>query len=264
MNGQEHRSPRPKCTPQTWRRLTLLPLLTLLSLPTSAADLVVSAAASLTNAFKDVGSAFEQAHPDTKVVFNFAASGPLLQQIVQGAPVDVFASADEESMDRAQEKRLIADGTRADFAANTLVLIVPAGAARMPARIADLTGGAWRRIAIGNPASVPVGRYASEIIAASGMTATLAPKLIHADSVRQVLAYVARGEVDAGFVYLTDAAIDRDKVKVAFSAPTRTPIRYPVARIAASGNAAAADRFIAFVRSPAGQQILARHGFSKP
>jgi len=238
--------------------------LALLSLPTPAADLVVSAAASLTNAFKDVGSAFEQAHPDTKVVFNFAASGPLLQQIVQGAPVDVFASADEASMDKAQEKRLIADGTRADFAANTLVLIVPAGATAVPARIADLTGDAYRRIAIGNPASVPVGRYAGEAIAADGMTAALAPKLIHADSVRQVLAYVARGEVDAGFVYRTDAAIDHDKVKVAFTTPTRTPIRYPMARIAASRNAAAADRFIAYVRSAAGQQILARHGFSKP
>lgn len=264
MNGQEHHSLRSKGSSRTWQSLVLLPLLALLSKPTTAADLIVSAAASLTNAFKEAGSAFEQTHPGTRLVFNFAATGPLLQQIAQGAPADVFASADQVSMDKAQEKRLIADGTRADFAANTLVVIVPAGAAALPTRVADLAGDTYRRISIGNPATVPVGRYAAESIAAGGLAAALAPRLIHADSVRQVLAYVARGEVDAGFVYLTDAAIAGDKVKVAFAAPTRTPIRYPIARVAASANAALADAFIAYVRSAAGQRILARYGFAKP
>lgn len=248
-------------------RIGITPLVVaLLALPpgAGAADLVVSAAASLTNAFRDVGTAFEQAHPGSKVVFNFAATGPLLQQIAQGAPVDVFASADQASMDKAAAQHLIADGTRFDFAANSLVVIVPAGAAAVPARIADLAEDRFKRVSIGNPASVPVGRYASEALAANGLTDRLAAKIILADSTRQVLAYVVRGEVDAGFVYMTDAAIQKDKVKVALSAPTRTPISYPIARIAGSANAALADSFIAYVRSPAAQQILARYGFSKP
>ncbi len=229
-----------------------------------AQEVIVSAAASLTNAFQAIGTAFEKAHPGAKVTFNFAASGPLLAQIRQGAPVDVFASADQETMDRAAKDRLLAEGTRADFARNTLVLIVPASATVVPQKLADLSGPGLRRIATGTPASVPVGRYTMAAVQDAGLAAALEPKWIYGESVRQVLNYVARAEVDAGFVYRTDALIDQGKARIAFTVPTATPVSYPIAQIAASRNAALGRDFIAFVRGEAGQKILGGFGFSQP
>ncbi len=223
-----------------------------------------SAAASLRDAFAEVGKAFEAAKPGTKVIFNFAASGPLLQQIAQGAPVDVFASADQETMDRAAAQGLIAKETRITFASNMLVLVVPASAAASPHSLKELTADAYKRIAVGNPASVPAGRYAREAIDAAGVSDALKDKFIFGDSVRQVLTYVGRAEVDAGFVYRTDALIDKAHVRIALEAPTKAPVTYPIAQILASKKAAFAREFIAFVSTPPAQSILAGYGFSKP
>ena len=234
------------------------------ALPARAADLTVSAAASLSNAFAEIGPLFEAANPGQKVAFNFAASGPLLQQIAQGAPVDVFASADEATMDQAQAKGLVQAAQRRDFASNTLVVIVPAvGATKTPAALADLVQPGYARIAIGQPASVPVGRYTQGVLVQAGLWTAIEPKMIGAQSVRQALDYVARGEVDAGFVYATDAALMPAKVKVAFAVPTTTPIRYPAAPIAASSNTEAAQRFVAFLLTPPAQAVLARLGFGR-
>jgi molybdate transport system substrate-binding protein len=227
-----------------------------------AEELVVSAAASLTNAFQAVGQAFEQSKPGAKVTFNFAASGPLVAQIQQGAPVDVFASADQETMNKAAA--LVVASTRADFAANTLVLILPSASAQAPKALGDLANASFQRIATGTPATVPVGRYTMAAIEKAGLTAALQSKWIFGESVRQVLNYVARGEVDAGFVYRTDAMIERDKTRIAFTVPTHTPVTYPIAQVAASKNPALANEFIAFVRGASGQNILQRFGFSKP
>jgi molybdate transport system substrate-binding protein len=232
--------------------------------PAAAQELIVSAAASLSDAFREIGRAFEATKPATNVVFNFAASGPLLQQIAQGAPVDVFATADQETMNRAQSQALIAADSRATFASNALVLVVPAAATAVPKALADLGAPAYRRIATGNPASVPVGRYAGEALDAAGLGEVLKGRLIYADSVRQVLAYVARAEVDAGFTYRTDAMIDAGKVRVALELPTRTPVTYPIAAVSASRQPALAREFIAYVRSVPAQAVLARFGFLKP
>jgi molybdate transport system substrate-binding protein len=229
-----------------------------------AQELVVSAAASLTNAFQVMGKAFEAATPGAKVTFNFAASGPLLAQIQQGAPVDVFASADEETMNRAATAKLLTDGTRFDFAQNTLVLIVPANSTASSQSLKDLTASAYKRIAAGTPTSVPAGRYTMEAVQQAGLTADLQPKWIYGESVRQVLNYVARGEVDAGFVYRTDAAIEKDKARILFTVPTTTPVRYPIAQVASSKNAALGKSFIEFVRGMQGQTVLEDFGFSKP
>src|SRR5450631_2402279 len=218
-----------------------------------AADLTVSAAASLTNAFKEIGTAFEAANPGTKVQLNFGASGALFQQIAKGAPVDVFASADEETMDQAEQQQLVRKETRVDFASNSLVVIVPADAATPPKSLGELRSVAYRRIAIGLPASVPVGRYTRAVLEKAQLWPALEAKMVGAQTVRQALDYVARGEVEAGFVYATDAAIMPDKVKVAFTVPTDTPVLYPIAPIAASSNAAAAQKFLAYVASPSGQ-----------
>lgn len=244
---------------------SLVAIMTLAALPLGAQadELTVSAAASLTNAFQEIGKAFEANKPGTKVTFNFAASGPLLRQIEQGAPVDVFASADQETVDRAAAGKLIDPGTRLNFAANALVVIVP-NAGTPPKDLAALSSDVYKRVSTGNPATVPVGRYTRGVLTDANLWEPLQPKMVFAESVRQVLQYVSRGEVDAGFVYMTDALIDKEHVKVAFSVPTKTPVTYPIAQVAASKNAALSKEFIAFVVSPTGTQILAKYGFSKP
>lgn len=245
-------------------RIAVATLFLLGAAGTCAADLTVSAAASLTNAFKEIGPAFEATHPGTKVQFNFGASGALLQQIAKGAPVDVFASADPETMDQAQNQKLVDANQRRNFVSNALVVIVPAGASKVPASLTDLTHVGYQRIAIGLPASVPVGRYTKEVLEKVGLWSIFEQKMIGANNVRQALDYVARGEVDAGFVYTTDAALMPDKVKVAFPVRTQEPILYPVAPINSSTNAAAARAFVEYLLSPAAQSVLAKYGFGKP
>jgi len=230
----------------------------------TAADVVVSAAASLTNAFKDIAQGYEAQHSGTQVLLNFGASGALLQQLAKGAPVDVFASADQETMDRAQKEGLVHAADRKDFVRNKLVLIVPAGAKTVPASLNDLTQAGYARVAIANPASVPVGRYSQTALEAAQLWATLQPRAVHTQNVRQSLDYVARGEVDAGFVYATDAALMKDKVKVAFEVPLQTAILYPIAKTATASNAADATSFIHYLATPAAQAILGKYGFAKP
>lgn len=231
---------------------------------TLAGDLTVSAAASLTNAFQDVAKSYEAQHPDTKVLLNFGASGALLQQMAKGAPVDVFASADQETMDQAEQQKLLATGSRHDFVGNALVLVVPADSTLKLKQLADLQQPQVGKIAIGNPASVPVGRYSQAALQAAGLWDSLQPKVIGTQNVRQSLDYVARGEVDSAFVYTTDARTMPDKVKVAFDVPLQSAIRYPIAQLSDSANADEAQRFIDYVMSADGQAILARHGFLKP
>ncbi len=245
------------------RALALL-LASALPVAAMAADLTVSAAASLTNAFRELAPLFETANPGTGVQLNFGASGALLQQIAKGAPADVFGSADQETMDQAQKQGLVQAAQRRDFVSNSLAVIVPAAAAKVPRTVADLADPAYARIAIGLPASVPVGRYTKSVLEAASLWAAIEPKMIGANNVRQALDYVARAEVDAGFVYATDAALMPDKVRVALTVPTTRPILYPVAPLTAAPNAAMAQRFVEFLASPAAQAVLARYGFGRP
>lgn len=245
-------------------RLSALVLTTLLGLCAQAAELTVSAAASLTTAFKELAPLFEAAHPGHRLRFNFAGSGQLLQQIARGAPVDVLASADQETMDQAQALGLVKAEQRRDVVSNALVVVVPAGVARRPSALKDLTLPTIARVAIGVPASVPVGRYAKAALEAEGLWAAIEPKLIQAQSVRQALDYVARGEVDAGFVYATDALLKPNQVKTAFTVRTLKPVRYPVAPVASSPNPALARQFVGFLGTPAAQAVFARHGFGQP
>lgn len=242
----------------------LLALCAALPLFASAQQLTVSAAASLTDAFKEMGPRFEAARPGATLRFNFAASGVLLQQIAQGAPVDVFVSADQETMNRAADQKLIATVTRRDFAANSLVLVTPTQGAPAIATLADLNKPSVRRIAVGKVASVPVGRYTQQALGTAQLWSALAPKLVFADNVRQVLDYVARGEVEAGFVYRTDAEVAKGKVRVAATVGGHTPITYPAAVVADSKQAALARDFVNFLGGADAQAILAKYGFGKP
>jgi molybdate transport system substrate-binding protein len=230
----------------------------------SAQQLTVSAAASLTNAFNELAPKFEAAKPGVTLRFNFAASGVLLQQVAQGAPVDVFVSADQATVTKGVEQKLFDADTKKDFARNTVVLIAPLQGGVDLKTLADLGGPAVKRIAVGKLATVPVGRYTKEVLDAANLWAALEPRLVYADSVRQVLDYVSRGEVEAGFVYRTDAAIAADKVKVLLTAEGHTPVTYPVVAVSDSKHKALARDFIAYLLTPAAQDVLAKYGFGKP
>ena len=235
-----------------------------LSISSWAADLTVSAAASLTQAFQDIGAQFEAQNPGTKVKFNFGASGALLQQIVNGAPVDVFASADTDTMDKAVAKGVVVAADVKVFTTNKLVLIVPTQSKANMQQLADLKKPELKRFAMGLPASVPAGLYAQGALEKAGLWHDVKDKVISTQNVRQALDYVARDEVDAGFVYASDALLMAGKVKVALQVATTTPIHYPLAQTAFSTQAAEAQKFIAFVQSNAGQAVLKKHGFSTP
>ncbi|MEP6874551.1 MAG: molybdate ABC transporter substrate-binding protein, partial [Burkholderiales bacterium] len=161
-------------------------------------------------------------------------------------------------------QKVLVAGTRRNFVSNSLVMIVPSDSALGLTVAADLQKPEVRRVAIGNPASVPVGRYTKGSLEASGLWSAIEPKAVLAQSVRQALDYVARGEVEAGFVYATDAAIMKDKVKVVARIPTETSITYPVAAVNPSPNPDAARKWLAFLLTPTAQAVLARHGFGKP
>ncbi len=245
-------------------RVIVLVLAAATALAAQATDLTVSAAASLTNAFKDLAPIFESENPGTRVQLNFAASGALLQQIAKGAPVDVFASADQQTMDEAQKQGLVQQAARRNFVSNALVVIVPAAGTKPVATLKNLTQPPFERVAIGLPDSVPVGRYTKGLLEAEGLWTAMEPRMIGAQSVRQALDYVARGEVDAGFVYSSDAALMPGKVKVALAVAATQPILYPVAPVAASANLATAQRFVEFLGSPQAQAVLTKYGFGKP
>ena len=246
------------------RRIAVLMLLMGSLGAACAADLTVSAASSLSNAFKALAPAFEAQNPGTRLLLNFAASDVLLAQISKGAPADVFASADQETMDRAEQLRLLITGSRRNFAGNSLVLVTPLQGGLPLKTLADLQKPEVKRIALGKPEGVPAGRYAKRALEAAKLWTALAPKAVYAQNVRQALDYVARGEVDAGFVYATDAAIMQDKVKVVLDVPLASPVLYPIASIKGSSNAIEAKRLVNYLQTAPAQAILARYGFKKP
>lgn len=230
----------------------------------AAQQLTVSAAASLTPAFTELAPKFEASKPGVTLRLNFAASGVLMQQLIQGAPVDVFASADQVTVKRGMQKGLLDADTSRDFAGNSVVLVVPVQGGPEIGTLADLARPGVKRVAIGKPATVPVGSYTREALENANLWTTLSPKFVTADSVRQVLDYVARGEVDAGFVYGSDVARATDKTRVILTLAGHTPVRYPVAVVSNSSHKKLARDFIEFLGTPLALNVLRKHGFSRP
>ena len=230
-----------------------------------ADEILVSAAASLTEAFNEIGQAYTRANPRTVVRFNFASSGALQQQIQHGAPVDVFASAALKEMDALQQGKHIIASTRINFAGNRLVLITP-----LRGRVKnwnDLKSPMVRRVAISNPDSVPSGRYTQATLTRRGLWPGVRAKAVLGENVRQTLTYVAGGDVDAGIVFATDARLEQSRVRIVQTAvpgQDHQPILYPAAVTAQAPNAAAARRFVHFLRGPVAQRILTRYGFTSP
>lgn len=226
-------------------------------------EIMVSAAASLTEAFTDMESQFEAENPGVNVDFNFGGSGNLRTQIEGGAPVDVFASADQKNMDILAGEELIENSTRKDFAQNSLVLIVPASSTLNITGIEDLTSPEVERIAIGNPDTAPVGKYTTQALTEAGIWDQLENKTVLADDVKQVFVYVERGEVDAGFVYMTDAKTAAPgTIEIVTNVTVSTPISYPIAVISASENKEEAQAFVDYVTGEEGQEILEEYGFT--
>ena len=235
--------------------------------PARTEEITVSAAVSLKDAFTELGRLYE-ARTGTRVRLNFGASGILQKQIEQAAPVDVFASAGERQVDALAAQNLILADTRHDFARNTLVLIEPGkspghAAADGQHSFAELLKPDVRKIAIGNPKTVPAGQYTEQALRSLKLWEQLQPKLVLAEDVRQVLDYVARGEVEAGVVYASDVAAGNDSIYVLARAPEEThdPILYPIAVVRESRRADAARQFVALVLSPEGQAVLTKYGF---
>jgi molybdate transport system substrate-binding protein len=226
-------------------------------------EIIVSAAISLTNAFEEMGTLFQERQKDAQVLFNFGASGDLARQIVGGAPVDVFASASPKDMDDLDQKDLIVKGTRKDFAGNKVVLIIPAKSGIRLTSFNDLSSGEVKRIAIGNPKTVPAGRYSEEVLTHFNLIDAVKDRLIFAENVRQVLDYVARGEVDAGMVYSTDALVRAKEVKIVAEAPreSHAPVVYPIAVVKGSTEETMAREFISVVTSKEGKRVLEKYGF---
>lgn len=225
-------------------------------------EITISAAMSLKNAFEEIGRLYESS-TRTVCVFNFGASGDLLKQISGGAPVDIFVSASKKDMDEADRQGLTIAGTRADFALNSVVLIVPADTKTSLDSFEGLNSPEIKKIAVGNPKSVPAGRYTEDVFNFYNILTSIKDKFIYTENVRQVLDYVARNETDAGVVYATDAALRSKEVKIAAVAPesSHKPVVYPIALVKGTKNEAEAKAFIALVLSGEGQAVLQKYGF---
>jgi molybdate transport system substrate-binding protein len=224
-------------------------------------ELTVSAAISLKDVLDKVAQLYRVERPDTVIHFNLGASGTLQRQIEQGAPVDVFISASEDQMNSLELKGLLLPGTRRDLVKNAVVLIVPKGKTGISS-IQDLARPEVKVIAIGEPQTVPAGKYAQEVLTHFHLYDQLKPKFVLGKDVRQVLTYVITGNADAGIVYATDAMTARE-VTVVATAPedSHSPVIYPVVILKSSKEADEAKRFLDFLTGTKAQDVFEKYGF---
>ncbi len=226
-----------------------------------APDLTVSAAASIQDAFKAIKPIYEDKKTKVGITYNFGSSGSLQRQLEQGAPVDIFISAAAKQMDALEAKNLLLPGTRRDLLKNQIVLIVPKDNTTIQS-FEDLGTDALTRIALGEPKSVPAGKYAEEVLTYEGLLDAVKPKAVYAKDVRQVLNYVATGNVDAGIVYLSDTKVsDQVKVVATASEDSHSPVVYPIAVLEDSENPAAAKELEDFLFTPEAKTIFEQYGF---
>lgn len=223
-------------------------------------ELNISAAASLKEAIADLEAAYTSKNPEVSFVINYGSSGSLQQQIEQGAPCDLFISAGEKQMTALEEEGLLLDGTNKDLVKNSLVLITSNDSEI--SSIDSLNSDAVSKIALGEPTSVPAGKYADETLTSLAIKDSLNNKLVFAKDVKEVLAWTASGNADAGFVYLSDA-LSSDGVKIVetISKEYHSPITYPVAIIKDSDDIDAAKAFEDFLFTDEAQEIFEKYGY---
>jgi molybdate transport system substrate-binding protein len=222
-------------------------------------EATVFAAASLTDAFEDIGERFEQANPDVDVAFNFESSSTLATQITEGAPADVFASASQATMDTVDEAGLVA-GERTDFAGNSLQIAVEPGNPKGVESLEDLAQPDLTVVLAAE--EVPAGEYARQALDEQGIE--VEPASLETD-VRAVLSRVALGEADAGIVYVSDVvAAGGDVEGIEIPADQNVPASYPIATLGEAPNPEAGEAFVEYVLSDEGQEVLNEFGFSSP
>jgi molybdate transport system substrate-binding protein len=244
------------------RSLILLVLTGLVAvMPAAAAEVTVFAAASLTDALKEIATTYESSTGD-KPVFNLGASSTLARQIQEGAPADLFFSADEAKMDGLEKAGLLAKGTRRSLLSNALVVVVPVDSTLKIDSPEDLATAKVKALALAEPQSVPAGIYAKEWLQSQKLWSRVSDKVVPTENVRAALAAVESGNAEAGIVYKTDAGISK-KVKIAYEVPAAggPKISYPLAMIAASTHPEAARKFLAYLESPAALDVFRRYGF---
>jgi molybdate transport system substrate-binding protein len=241
--------------------ITMVSFLILGGASARADDILVSAAASLTDVLKEISNGYQSKSRHT-VKFNFGPSSGLARQIEEGAPADLFFSADLPQMDSLDKNGRLEPGTRKNLLSNQLVIVVPADSNLTISSSKDLVKAEVKRIALAEPTTVPVGVYTSKYLTDEGLWDKVKPKVVPVQDVRATLASVESGNVEAGFVYKTDAAASR-KVRIAYEVPIgKGPkITYPVAIVKESKRKDAARDFINYVQSPAAKDAFKKYGF---
>lgn len=226
-------------------------------------NLTIAAAASLTDVSKDIIVQYKKAAPNVTLTFTYGSSGALQTQIEQGAPVDIFMSAAKKQMDALEQKKLIDTSTRKNLLENKVVLITPKDSALGLKNFNDLTAVKVKKIAVGDPKSVPAGQYANQVFTSLKISDKVKPKLNLGTDVRQVLTWVESGNVDCGVVYSTDAKTS-SKVVVVCEAPAGScdKVVYPVAVVKKSKQSAAAKDFIQFLQGPEAAVLFRNYGFT--
>jgi len=247
-----------------WRHVLLVTCLSLATVRSFAAEVRVSAAASLTDALRDIEAMYQKESGDT-ILFNFGASSTLARQIQEGAPADLFISADELQMNRLQQRSLILPKSRRSILSNTLVIVVPRASRLRIASPRDLAAPAIRNLALAEPQSVPAGVYAREYLQKVGVWNSISHKIVPTENVRAALAAVESENADAGIVYRTDA-LNSTRVRIAWEVPwgEGPSISYPVAVLAESSQQAAAQRLLNYLQSAAARRIFRKYGFLIP
>ena len=231
--------------------------------PKEEVELLISAAASMTDVLEELAETYKKVDPSTKLTFTFGSSGALQTQIEEGAPADIFMSAAQKQMTALEEKDIIVKESKKTLLVNKIVLIAPKDSTLAIASFEDLTKDEIKKIALGEPAGVPVGQYSEEIFTTLGILDQIKAKAVYGSDVRTVLTWVESGEVDCGVVYATDAS-STDQVKVITEAPegSHKEVTYPVAVIKASKNVEKAQEFLDYLSTEAAVKIFEKYGFA--
>ena len=228
----------------------------------SSPELILSAAASMQDVLEEIKQLYLQKYADANITFNFGSSGSLQHQIEQGAPIDIFISAAPQQMDSLAAKKLLLDETRQDLVKNQIVLVTPRDNQSIN-DFSDLTKQSTGQIAMGEPSSVPAGKYAQEILTSFDLIDSIKSKAVYGKDVRQVLNYVATGNIEAGIVYRTDT-VNAKRIKVVATAPFKahSPVIYPIAVVKDSRHPKAAKQMLEFLFTYEAQEIFKKYGFA--
>ncbi len=231
------------------------------SQPAEKVELHLQAAASLKYSFDEIIPLWNASHPNVTITGNFDASGTLAEQIKQGAPADIFISANQSKMNDVEKDGKVKEGTRTDLLENELVLIVPADSKLNISSIKDLTAAEVKHVAVGEPSAVPAGKYAQQSFESAGIADALAAKAVQGKDVTQVLTTVVSGNADAGLVYKTDALTQKDTVKIVGAVDGHDKVIYPAAELSTSKNPEIAHEFLEFLKTKEVAQIFEKYGF---